>query len=310
MQIIRGISSAPARRIALTIGNFDGVHLGHRALLAHLAEAAEERKLATAVLTFEPHPREFFSPGSAPARLTDLREKARLLSENDVDLLYVQRFDAAFSRLSAHDFVRALDRMGARFVIVGDDFRFGRERTGDFGFLEKAAKRFELSRMDSVMVDGERVSSSAIRVALAEGRFARAKLLLGRDYSISGKVIHGDKLGAKLGFPTANVQLKNERPPIAGIFVAEIAIADGKRRQGVASLGFRPTVSDSSALVLEAHIFDSEDVLYGEHATVFFLHKLRDEAKYGDLKALSKQIAIDVENAKTWFQNEGIGIGD
>ena len=301
MQIIRGISSAAARPIAMTIGNFDGVHLGHRALLAHLREAAAERKLATSVLTFEPHPREFCSPRSAPPRLTGLREKARLISESNVDLLYVQRFDAAFSRLSAHDFVHALERMDARFLMVGDDFRFGRERMGDFAFLQKTAKRFELRRMHSVTVDGERVSSSAVRAALTEGHFARAESLLGRDYSLSGKIVHGNKLGAKLGFPTANIQLKNKRPPIAGIFVAEIAVADGERRQGVASLGFRPTVSDSNVLLLEFHIFDFEDILYGEYATVFFLHKLRDEAKYGDLKMLSEQIAKDVKNAKAWF---------
>jgi riboflavin kinase/FMN adenylyltransferase len=301
MQILRGIPQAATRSTALTVGNFDGVHIGHQALLSRLREAASERRLSASVLTFEPHPREFLSPQSAPPRLTGLREKVRLIDRCNIDFVYVQRFDAAFSALSARDFLQKLEHIATRFLIVGDDFRFGRERAGDFSFLEQATRNFEVERMSSVTIDNERVSSSAVRAALARNDFNRARLLLGRHYSISGRVIHGAKLGARLGFRTANIELGRKRPPIAGIFVVEMAIENARPLRGVASLGFRPTVSDSEKPVLEVHVFDFDAVLYGKCATVFFLHKLRDEAKYRDLDTLSKQIAKDVEDAKNYF---------
>jgi riboflavin kinase / FMN adenylyltransferase len=304
MQIVRGNCSRSARPTALTIGNFDGVHLGHLALLAQLREAAAHRRIPSSVLTFEPHPREFFSPASAPARLTSFREKVRLLAQCNVDRLYVQRFDSTFSQLSAGAFVNVLDLLGTCFLLVGDDFRFGRDRMGDFSFLESARKNFDLGRMGSVRVGGERVSSSAIRAALAKGDFAKAKSLLGRDYSISGKVTHGAKLGAKLGFPTANVHLNNSRPPLFGIFVVEVALANQARLPGVASLGVRPTIVENGAPTLEVHLFDFSHDLYGERITVFFLHKLRDEAKYAGLETLGKQIDKDVENAKAYFRDQ------
>jgi riboflavin kinase/FMN adenylyltransferase len=220
----------------------------------------------------------------------------------------VRRFDFAFSQLSAETFVRALDRLGTHFLLIGDDFRFGKDRAGDFSFLESTPKNFELERMESARVDGERVSSSAIRAALGRGDFAKAKLLLGRDYSISGKVVRGDKLGAKLGFPTANVQLENQRPPLSGIFVVEVEIGERNRLRGAASLGVRPTIVKNGLATLEAHLFDFAGDLYDRRITVFFLHKLRDEAKYADLETLSEQIARDVENAKNYFRAQGSGI--
>lgn len=298
MLIRRGFPARFHRPIALTIGNFDGVHLGHRALLSRLKTAAYSRNLAAAVLTFEPHPREFFAPHAAPARLASLRDKCALLAGCGVDVLHVQRFDSRFAHVSAEKFVRDIEISGARYVLVGDDFRFGKDRTGDFAFLKRG--NFELERMDSIAVDSERVSSSAIRAALATGDLARASRFLGRVYSISGRVVHGDRLGAKIGFPTANVQMKNQRPPLTGIFAVETEIED-QRLPGVASLGVRPTIYQNGEPTLEVHLFDFDAKIYGRRIAVFFLHKLRDEAKYADLRTLTEQIARDVENAKIWF---------
>lgn len=299
MFIRRGFPSSSASATALTIGTFDGVHLGHQALLARLKTAATERNLPVSVLTFEPHPREFFSRDAAPARLTGFCEKSELLAAYGLDTVYVKRFDAKFAELSAEQFLRLIETLGARYLLVGDDFRFGKDRAGNFSLLKSGD--FELQRMESVLLAGERVSSSAIRAALAAADFAKASRLLGRDYSISGKVVHGDKLGAKIGFPTANVQLKNKRPPLSGIFAVELSRIAESRLPGVASLGLRPTVSAVGKPTLEVHLFDFDADIYGRRVSVFFLHKLRDEAKYADLKTLTAQIGKDVENAKAWF---------
>jgi riboflavin kinase/FMN adenylyltransferase len=308
MLIRRGLPSALARPTALTIGNFDGVHLGHQALLSQLKAAANARNLPVSVLTFEPHPREFFAPGAAPARLTTFREKSELLAACRVETLYVQRFDSEFARLSARQFVHDVEDLGARYLLVGDDFRFGKDRAGDFALLKSGS--FELRSMASVTLDGERVSSSAIRTALAAGDFAKASRLLGRDYSISGKVVHGDKLGAKIGFPTANVQLKNKRPPLSGIFAVELSGIENARLPGVASLGVRPTISANGKPTLEVHLFDFDANVYGERVSVFFLHKLRDEAKYADIEVLKRQIGKDVDSAKAWFAHRQSAIGN
>lgn len=305
MRVTRGIPAAPAAPAAITIGNFDGVHLGHQAMLAELTRAARRLGVPACVLTFEPHPREFFAPDQAPTRLTSLREKLELLADFGMDRVHLCRFNYAFAQIAADDFIeRILARgLNARWLLAGDDFRFGARRAGDLVMLKQAAPRFgfEVAALASVMLDGERVSSTAVRGALAAGDLARAGRLLGRVYSISGRVVRGDGLGRKLGFPTANVQMKHNRPPLTGIFAVELAGIAGRPLRGVASLGLRPTVKQQGVPVLEVHLFDYDGDLYGRHVRVEFLHKFRDEEKYADLAALTRRIALDVENAKDYF---------
>jgi riboflavin kinase/FMN adenylyltransferase len=304
MQILRGLHSNDSENVAVTIGNFDGVHLGHQALLEELRAVATPRGLKTAVVIFEPHPREFFTPQQAPARLTSLREKLELFRSMGVDRVHVCRFDALFAKKSAEDFIHALDdKLHAKFVLIGDDFRFGSGRAGDFALVQKvgAARGFEVAAVHSVLHNGVRISSTAIRGALAEGKIRTAKDYLGRPYSISGRVVHGDATGRKLGYPTANVQMKHNLPPLKGVYVV-LAHAEGLGvLQGVASLGVRPTLKHDAKAVLEVHLFEFAQQIYGKHLRVEFLEKLRDEQKFNGLEELTRQIALDVENAKRWF---------
>ncbi len=308
MRITRSIPVAADTPIALTIGNFDGVHLGHQAMLARLREAAARHGVPSCVMTFEPHPREFFAPDQAPTRLTSLREKLELIAAHGIERTVVCRFNYEFARHTAQDFIeRTLVKgLGVRWLQVGDDFRFGARRAGDFVMLKQAASRFgfEVEALASVTLDGERVSSSAVRNALAAGNLGYADRLLGRPYSISGRVVRGDGVGRKLGFPTANMQMKHNRPPLNGIFVVELAGVAEHPLRGVASLGIRPTVKPQGPPVLEVHVFDFDGDLYGRHVRVDFLHKLRDEEKYADLVTLTRQIALDVENAKAFFSRQ------
>ena len=288
---------------AVTIGNFDGLHLGHQAMLARLQDVARRRGLLGCVLSFEPHPREFFAPEQAPARLSSLREKAECLQRVGIDRLHVFRFDRAFSALTAQAFIeQVLGRtLQARYVLVGDDFRYGAKRAGDFALLQQAGQSlgFDAEFLPTVEVAGERSSSTAVRQALAVGELEHAARLLGRPYSISGRVVHGDKLGRDIGFPTANIQLKHNRPPLQGIFAVEVCGLNGEPLPGVASLGKRPTVKGADAVpVLEVHLFDFKAEIYGRRVRVDFLHKLRDEEKYPDLDSLVAQIRRDVDNAK------------
>jgi riboflavin kinase/FMN adenylyltransferase len=297
LQIARG-------RCALTIGNFDGVHRGHRALIDRVTSQARELGLTSCVLTFEPHPREFFARDAAPARLTRLRDKLELMEAAGVKRVHIARFDARFSALSAARFVdEVLVRgLGVRWLLVGRDFRFGERRSGDFGTLEDAALRhgFRLEAMPDVLFEGERVSSSAVRAALKAGDLKGAERLLGHPYTISGRVAHGAKLGRGLGFPTANIVLRRTAP-IAGIFAVEV---EGLGR-GVASVGRRPTVNPVPIPLLEVHLFDWEGDLYGSHIKVRFLKKLRDEKKYDGLPALQAAIAADAKQAREFFEAHG-----
>jgi riboflavin kinase / FMN adenylyltransferase len=305
MRVTRGLPAAAAVPAALTIGNFDGVHLGHQAMLAELKRAAVRLGVPAVVLTFEPHPREFFAPDKAPTRLTSLREKLQLLADYGVDRTHVCRFSYAFAQTPAEEFIeRIIARgLGARWLLVGNDFRFGARRAGSIVKLKVAAPRlgFEVAALPAVTIDGERVSSTALRAALAAGNLERAGRLLGRGYSISGRVVAGDGLGRKLGFPTANVQMKRNRPPLAGIFAVRLHGAGRDALRGVSSLGVRPTVKEQGAPVLEVHALDYEGDLYRRHVRVEFLRKLRDEEKYADLAALTKQIAVDARNARAYF---------
>jgi len=278
-------------------------------MLAEMKRAAGRLGVPACVLTFEPHPREFFAPDKAPTRLTSLREKLELLAGCGVDRVHVCRFDYRFAQTTAEDFIdRIIARgLGARWVLVGDDFRFGARRAGSFVMLKQAAAslNFEVAALPSVMLDSERVSSTALRQALAAGELERAGRLLGRTYSISGRVVRGDGLGRKLGFPTANVQMKHNRPPLTGIFTVRLHGAGPEALPGVASLGVRPTVKQQGAPVLEVHALDFSGDLYRRHVRVEFLNKLRDEEKYADLATLTRQIALDARNAKAFFDNQG-----
>ncbi|HZR02143.1 MAG TPA: bifunctional riboflavin kinase/FAD synthetase [Burkholderiales bacterium] len=306
MFVLRHIPSRPTSPVALTIGNFDGVHVGHEAMIARVIERARQAQLASCVMTFEPHPREFFAPNDAPTRLTSLREKLERFAVLGVDHVLVCRFDRAFAQITAGDFIERIlvGALDARYVLVGDDFRFGARRAGDFQMLRSASSQFgfELERMDSVEIDGVRVSSTLIRQQLAEGDLRGAAQLLGRPYSISGRVVRGDGIGRRLGFPTANVAMHHNRAPLMGIFAAELVGIDSAPLPGAASLGVRPTVKGQGAApVLEIHLFDFDRDIYGRRVQVRFLHKLRDEEKYSDLRALAAAIADDVADARAYF---------
>ena len=307
MRITHGFRSLDTPH-AVTIGNFDGLHLGHQAMLARLQAVARARGLPSCVLSFEPHPREFFTPEQAPARLSSLREKVECLQRLGIDRLHVFRFDRAFSALSAEAFIEQVlgTTLQARYVLVGDDFRYGARRAGDFSLLERMGQTlgFDAEALPTVELAGERASSTAVRSALASGDLAHAARLLGRPYSISGRVVHGDKLGRDIGFPTANIQLRHNRPPLMGIFAVELYGLNGEPLPGVASLGKRPTVKNPDAApVLEVHLFDFDAEIYGRRVRVDFLHKLRDEEKYPDLDSLVAQIRRDVDNAKTFLRH-------
>ena len=305
MRVFRGIPARADVPIALTIGNFDGVHLGHRAMIARLTEVARRQGLPVAVMTFEPQPQEFFAPDQAPARLTSLHEKLEILRDCGVDRAYVCRFDYAFAQLGANEFVSRIlrDGLAVRWLLVGDDFRFGARRSGDFTLLKALAPQsgFEVEAMASVATAGERVSSTAIRVRLEKGDLAGARQLLGRPYSIAGKVVDGDKLGAKIGYPTANVQLKRSKAPLSGIFVVDVDGLGPEPLPGVASLGVRPTVKERGRPTLEVHLFDFDGRIYSRRIEVRFLKKLRDEQKFADLDALVAQMDRDAAAAREYF---------
>jgi riboflavin kinase/FMN adenylyltransferase len=292
-----------SRPNAVTIGNFDGIHLGHQAMLARLTARAASVGALPAVLTFEPHPREIFTPDSAPTRLTSLREKLEILRALGVAHVHVCRFSKPFAALSPEEFVqRILVRgLNARYVLVGDDFRFGARRAGDFALLQQLGQEhgFEAEALHTVEAAGQRASSTAVREALAAGDMAMAAQLLGRPYSISGRVVGGDQLGRKIGYPTANIQLKHNKPPVKGIFAVRVqGLANGVDWPGVASLGTRPTVHANGRQTLEVHLFNFNQDIYRRHLRVEFLHKLRDEAKFPDLDTLIAQIDLDAQQAR------------
>jgi riboflavin kinase/FMN adenylyltransferase len=313
MQVTHGFLRPGGGPTGLTIGNFDGVHRGHRAMLDRLVAKAREQSLPCSVLTFEPHPREFFSPATAPTRLSRLREKLEMITEAGIDRTHVLRFGARLAAMSAERFIEdvLIRGMGVRWLLVGRDFRFGAKRAGDFALLKAAGARqgFGVEAMEDVLEGAQRISSSGVRAALAAGKLEDAARLLGRPYTMSGRVAHGEKLGRTLGFPTANLVLRR-LPPLAGIFAVEVAVEEtgaGAMRalRGVASVGRRPTVKENAAPLLEVHLFDWTGNLYGRHLRVTFLRKLRDEAKYEGLEALRAAIARDAADAKDYFAKHG-----
>jgi riboflavin kinase/FMN adenylyltransferase len=305
MRVFRGHSRSVPSPVVLAIGNFDGVHLGHTALVRRLAELAREHQLTPMVLTFEPHPREFFAPGSAPARLTTVREKLELLADCGASQAMVCPFNARFAALSAEEFVDQVLVKGCqvKHLIIGDDFRFGQGRTGDYAFLQQAGARhgFTVEAMGSVLIDGERVSSSGVRKALAAGDMEHAARLLGRPYIIDGQVSHGQKLGRQLGFATANLRIKHNPLPMSGVFAVEVSGLGDSPLPGVANLGVRPTIGGTRPL-LEVHLFDFDRDIYGAHISVRFVHKLRDEQRFPNFDALKAQIAADAAAARAYFK--------
>jgi len=325
MQIFRGIHHPEiAKACALTIGNFDGVHRGHQAMLALLRSEAQHRGLPSCVMTFEPHPRDYFArlagkPESAPARIATLRDKLSELERCGIDQVVVLRFDKPLATQSAQSFIEdvLVKGLGTRYVLVGDDFRFGAKRAGDYAMLDAAgaAQGFDVARMNSYEVHGLRVSSSAVRDALAAGDMARTAALLGRPYSISGHVVHGRKLGRNLGpsapgradgFRTLNLRFAHARSAAMGIFAVLVHGLADEPVGGVASLGVRPTVDDSGRVLLETYCFEwpahlGQEGGYGKIVRVELLHKLRDEARYDGLDALTAAIHQDVRDAQDFL---------
>lgn len=302
MIVTHGLVFEQASASAVTIGNFDGLHLGHQALLAQLRNLAAAGHLRTTVLTFEPHPREFFAPAQAPTRLTSLREKCELLAELGIDHTHVLHFDAALAAMSADVFVERVLVGGllARQVLIGDDFRYGSGRSGDFAHLLASGSRlgFGATQMQTMRHGASRTSSTAVREALRLGDMAQARALLGRWYSISGRVVRGAQRGRTLGFATANVEIRHNRPPCTGVFAVRVHGADERPVAGVANLGRRPTVAADAALTLETHLLDWQGDLYNVLLRVELLHRIRDERKFESLDALAQQIAADCAAAR------------
>jgi len=307
MELIRGLHNlGPVHHgCVATIGNFDGVHLGHQAVIGQLAEQADRRGVPSLVMIFEPQPMEFFAPNRAPARLTRLREKLQALRRYSVDRVLCVRFDRRFAGMEAEDFIKdvLVQRLGVRYLVVGDDFRFGHNRLGNFAMLQASgqAHGFQVVNMHTFTVDGERVSSTRIREALAAGDLAGAEKLLGRPYRMCGRVAHGDKRGRSIGFPTANIHLHRHNTPVRGVYAVEMFGIEGEPVAGVANVGTRPTV-DGTRTLLEVHLFDFDRDIYGEYINVNFLRKLRDEKRFDSFDALKEQIGQDVTEARRYFQ--------
>lgn len=296
MQVFRHIPATLRQPCVLAIGNFDGIHLGHQALLKKLTQTAKELNLNSAVMTFEPHPREFFMPENAPARLCSLREKLEYFADAGVGRVYVYAFNRHFAKITADEFMQRILRqsLNAEAILVGEDFRFGAKRAGSVTDFVDA--KFNLISLPQVNLNDSRVSSTRVRLALAAGELQEAAALLGRSYSISGKVVHGAMRGRQLGFPTANVHMRHERPALTGVYAVKL---DGLN--AVANLGVRPTIAGIPKLSLEVHVLDFDADLYDKHVHVEFFHKIRDEMKFPNLDELKAQIAKDVAIARDFF---------
>ncbi|MED5388449.1 MAG: bifunctional riboflavin kinase/FAD synthetase [Pseudomonadota bacterium] len=321
MRLIRGIHNLrdTHRGCVATIGNFDGVHLGHQRILDQVIAEARRRGLKATVMLFEPQPQEYFAPRQAPARLMSLRDKLIALREAGVDQVLCVRFDERFRSLTAEAFVKSLlvDGLGVEYLVVGDDFRFGCGRDGDFAYLQQAGAQFGFDVTDTATceVAGERVSSTRVRAALDDGDFALAETLLGRPFAISGRVRHGDKIGRTLNLPTVNLALKRLHSPLAGVFAVTVTGAGMVNQAGAANMGDRPTVNGTENR-LEVHLLDygeegsdagaDKDSLYGKHLTVAFHHYVRPEEKFADLDQLKTAIWQDVDAVRNYFEKTGL----
>ena len=307
MQLIRGLHNLtrPIAASVVTIGNFDGIHLGHQQVLEQLKTAATERQLLSTVIIFEPQPIEFFAPARAPKRLSRFREKLDYLKSKQIDYLLCLKFNQSLSELTAEEFVKQIlvDRLNTQHLVIGDDFRFGKNRSGDFQLLQKSGNKygFSVENTDTLLIDGTRVSSTRIRESIQDDDFEQAAKLLGRPYSLSGKVSHGKKLGRELGFPTINIKMGDKTLIVKGIFAVSVKGIDNRVLPGVASIGTRPTVNGVDT-ILEVYILDFDQDVYGHCVDVEFLHKIRDEEKFDSLEELSRHIERDIVKAKQYFK--------
>lgn len=307
MELIRGLHNLRSRHhgCVATIGNFDGVHLGHQAVIGQLAEKAERLNLPILVILFEPQPLEFFQPDKVPPRLNRFREKIESLRRYSVDRVLVIRFDASFSNMTAEQFIQdvLVAGIGVRYLVIGDDFHFGKKRLGNFAILQQAGQQhgFEVVNVHTFNIEDARVSSTRVRDALKVGDLAAAEKLLGRPYRMSGRVAHGNKLGRQLGIPTANIHLHRQLSPLMGVYVVEMFGLKGEPLAGVADVGNRPTVGGGRTL-LEVHLLDFNADIYGQHVSTQFLHKIRDEEKYESIEILKQKIEQDISTARSWFK--------
>lgn len=302
MELIRGLHNIKAKHhgCVLTIGKFDGVHLGHQAVLKNVLKTAKELDLPAVVMVFEPQPEEMFAPENAPARLSPLRDKYTQLAELGVHSLLCVRFSRHFAGQVPQEFIQnyLLEKLGVKFLVIGDDFRFGANRSGDFAFLKREGKRlgFDVASTASFCLQDNRISSTAIRQALAASNFALAKDMLGRIFCIKGRVVKGEQNGRKIGFPTANILIKRQKSPLTGVFAVQV-LYKNRVYNGVANVGMRPTLNGRKTQ-LEAHIFEFNEDIYGQELAVEFVAKIRDERKFSSLEELTKQIEIDAQQAR------------
>jgi riboflavin kinase/FMN adenylyltransferase len=284
----------------VTIGNFDGVHLGHQALLDEVRKRAHDLKLESAVITFEPNPKDYFSQNKPQTRISSLREKIELFNEIKIDRVHIIKFNQEFSNVTANEFISVLiKQLRVKEIVIGEDFCFGRGREG--GIKQLSASSMKLNIKNKILMDGQRISSTLIRNLLANDKLDQANKYIGRPYCISGKVVHGEKRGRKIGFPTANIHMRHNRPPLKGVFAVKF-----QNHFGVANLGIRPSIKGEKKLQLEVHLLNFSSDLYGQHVSVIFLKKLRDEKKFKSLDELKEQIKLDVIKAKLFFDKKNL----
>lgn len=299
MKIIRN-TNLEQLPCVVTIGNFDGVHLGHQALLTEVKKRAHDLKLESAVITFEPNPKDYFSQNKPQTRISSLREKIELFNEIKIDRVHIIKFNQEFSKVTANEFISVLiKQLKVKEIVVGEDFCFGRGREG--GIKQLSASSIKLNIKNKILMDGKRISSTLIRNLLANDKLDQANKYIGRPYSISGKVVHGEKRGRKIGFPTANIHMRHNRPPLKGVFAVKF-----QNHFGVANLGIRPSIKGEKKLQLEVHLLNFSSDLYGQHVSVIFLKKLRDEKKFKSLDELKEQIKLDVIKAKLFFDKKNL----
>lgn len=299
MKIIRN-TNLEQLPCVVTIGNFDGVHLGHQALLTEVKKRAHDLKLESAVITFEPNPKDYFSQNKPQTRISSLREKIELFNEIKIDRVHIIKFNQEFSKVTANEFISVLiKQLKVKEIVVGEDFCFGRSREG--GIKQLSASSMKLNIKNKILMDGKRISSTLIRNLLANDKLDEANKYIGRPYSISGKVVHGEKRGRKIGFPTANIHMRHNRPPLKGVFAVKF-----QNHFGVANLGIRPSIKGEKKLQLEVHLLNFSSDLYGQHVSVIFLKKLRDEKKFKSLDELKEQIKLDVIKAKLFFDKKNL----
>ena len=307
MQVIRGLHNlcSKHRGCVATIGNFDGVHLGHQAVFRHLREKSAAFGLPSTVITFEPQPLEFFAPDAAPARLTRMREKLQAIKDAEIDRVVLLEFGHKLAAMSAEEFVQELlvDGLDVGFLFVGDDFRFGRDRKGDFALLRQVGEQhgFTVENMNTFALSEKRVSSTRIRQALASGDLQQAEHYLGRPYRICGRVAHGDARGRTIGFPTANIDLHRKVSPLRGVYAVQVYGLADESLPAVANIGNRPTVEGDDRYLLEVHLFDFDRMIYGEHVQVEFRKKVREEKRFASFDALCEQIGNDVLSVRMFF---------